>query len=87
MLTELARWVKGVAKLDAWVCRQNFLCYRRHRACRFSPSTSSGRAGRRQQAEHRGQRSDIGGQGKLISDLRLLTSVTDDLNDFNGLNV
>ena len=32
MLTELARWVKGVAKLDARVCRENFLCYRGHRA-------------------------------------------------------
>jgi hypothetical protein len=28
-----------------------------------------GPAGRRQQAELRGQRSDVGGQGKLISDL------------------
>jgi hypothetical protein len=39
-------------------------------------------AGRNQRSEIRRQRSGV----KLISDLRLLTSVIDDFYDFNGFN-
>ncbi len=49
---------------------------------RFARGWRQRKAGRNQRSEIRRQRSGV----KLISDLRLLTSVIDDFNDLNGLN-
>ena len=52
----------------------------------WTPVSTAGRkqraAGRNQRSEIRRQRSGV----KLISDLRLLTSVIDDFNGFNDFN-
>ena len=55
--------------------------------CRLGGHGAWGNTAGSEQLEIRGQRSDVKGQRsgvKLISDLRLLTSVIDDFNGFNG---